>query len=171
MARRINPTRITDKASRTKRLAELSIAALQINFSLIPETLGAKCTRLVKEYHAVQGYACLPDLLWSSDARELLNKNRELRRLFKLASKIRSSQHANDLLTSIAVVIIGLEVLATDFAGWGTRFPDAKRSAENVPGIIPLRSRGLLMERYIHHSFDIGRRAARLLEPPNDDGS
>ena len=90
------------------------------------------------------GYGCLPDMLWHSDARDIVECDRELAQLFKNASKSRCAKRANNSLRLIATVVVSLETLARDFAGWGKRFPNTKREAERLLGGFPLRAARLV---------------------------
>ena len=93
----------------------------------------------------------------------LIEINRELMRIFKYASKSRGAKRANDALLLIATTVVSLEVLARDFAGWGKRFPAAKREAEAMLGDFPLRPRTWLMDMiFIRRSASIASLSARL---------
>ena len=101
-------------------------AALGASFRFIPRELAIKCRRLIESYHAIYGYVGLPDMLWLSDARDIIERDRELTRIFKRAARSRAAKRANDSFLHIATTIVSLEVLARDFSGWGKRFPAAK---------------------------------------------
>jgi hypothetical protein len=63
----------------------------------------------------------------------------------------------------IATVIVSLEVLTRDFAGWGKRFPSAKREAERMLGDFPLRGRTWLMDLYLYPPLGIHRELVNML--------
>jgi len=107
---------------------------LDSNFQFVPKELAIKCHSLIESYHAMHGYGCLPDMLWHSDARDVIECNRDLATIFKNASKSRCAKRANDSMLLIATVIFSLEMLARDIAGWGKRFPAAKHEAEKLLG-------------------------------------
>jgi hypothetical protein len=138
-------------------------ALKQRTFQLIPKDLAAKCSRLIESYHAMYGYVGLPDMLWLSDARDVIECHEELTRLFKKASKSRTAKRANESFLSIATTIVSLEVLARDFASWGNRFPAAKREAEKVLGDLPSRRRTWLMDLYLFPPIGVGREFADAL--------
>jgi hypothetical protein len=123
------------------------------DFRFIPRELAAKSRRLIEGYHGIHGYGCLPDLLWHSDARDIIECNRELTQIFKNASKSRCAKRANDSLLLIATVIFSVETLARDFAGWGKRFPAAKREAEKMLDDIRLRPHVWFMDGYLYPSL------------------
>ena len=87
---------------------------------------------MIEDYHAIYGYVGLPDMLWLSDARDIIERDRELTRIFKRAARSRAAKRANNSFLHIATTIVSLEVLARDFSGWGKRFPAAKREAETI---------------------------------------
>ena len=65
----------------------------------------------------------------------------------------------------IATVVVSLETLARDFAGWGKRYPNMKREAERLLGGFPLRERVWLMDMYLYPSLGIHREFASALAP------
>jgi hypothetical protein len=119
------------------------------NFRFVPTELAAECRLLVKRYHAKHGYSCLPDILWRSEAGELIERNRPLRKVFQKACKRRRAKQADDALMSIAAIVLSLEVLARDWAGWGRRFPDAKQKAASLLGDLMLSRQIWLMQTYL----------------------
>jgi hypothetical protein len=147
-------------------------AALSASFRFIPRELAIKCRRLIESYHAIYGYVGLPDMLWLSDARDIIERDRELTRMFKRATRSRAAKRANDSFLHIATTIVSLEVLARDFSGWGKRFPAAKREAEKVLGRLPQLRRTWLMDLYFFPPVGVHREVADPLafypsEPPS----
>ena len=125
-------------------------ASSEANFRFVPKELAEKCQRLIESYHAMHGYSCLPDMLWQSDARDFIESHRDFIRVFKSASKTRCAKRANDGFVLIATVILSLEVLSRDFAGWGKRFPVAKRKAEGLILEFLPRPRVWLVDMYLY---------------------
>ena len=134
-------------------------------FRFIPRELAGKCRKLVDSYHAINGYGRLPDMLWHSDARDIIDCHRELAQIFKTASKSRCAKRANDSFVLIATVIVSVEVLARDFAGWGKRFPAARHEAQELLGEISQRPRIWFMDKYLYPSLTIHRDIASALAP------
>jgi hypothetical protein len=124
-------------------------AALSANFPFVPRELATKCRRLIESYHAIYGYVGLPDMLWLSDARDIIERDRDLTRIFKRAARSRAAKRANDSFLHIATTIVSLEVLARDFSDWGKRFPAAKGEAEKILGRLPQLRRTWLMDLYL----------------------
>jgi hypothetical protein len=137
----------------------------QRTFQFVPKELAAKCRKLIESYHAMYGYVGLADMLWLSDARDVIESHQDLTRIFRKASKSRGAKRANDSLLLIATTIVSIEVLARDFAGWGKRFPAATRQAEKVLGGLPLRQRAWLMDLYLYPPLGVRREFANALAP------
>ena len=144
-----------DFATNMSRPAE-DHASRQRTFQFIPKDLATKCRKLIESYHAIYGYVALPDMLWLSDARELIESHKELTVPFKKGSKSRGAKRANELFLLIATTIVSLEVLARDFAGWGKRFPAAKHAAESLLGGLSSRRRTWLMDLYLYPPLGVG---------------
>jgi hypothetical protein len=137
-------------------------------FQFIPKDLAAKCRKLIESYHAMYGFVGLPDMLWLSDARDVIECHEELTQLFKKASRSRGAKRANDSFLLIATTIVSLEVLARDYANWGKQFPAAQREAKKVLGDIPSRKRTWLMDLYLFPPPGPRREFADALAPSSD---
>ena len=134
------------------------------DFYFVPGELAVKCRSLIESFHAIYGYLGLPDMLWLSDARDVIECHEHLAQLFKKASRSRGAKRANDSFLSIATIIVSLEVLARDFAGWGKRFPSAQREAEKFLGNDP-QQRIWLMDLYLYPPMGARRELTDALEP------
>jgi hypothetical protein len=146
------------QAPRDTPPAAAANAPLFSNFRFIPRELAIKCRRLIESYHAIYGYVSLPDMLWRlSDARDIIEHDRELTRMFSRAARSRAAKRANDSLRQIATTIVSIEVLARDFSGWGKRFPAAKGEADKMLAGSPLARRAWLMDLYLFRQTDVRR--------------
>jgi hypothetical protein len=134
-------------------------------FAFVPTELASKCRELVHSYHAIHGYGTLPDMLWHSDARDIIECNRDLATVFNNASKTRHAKRAHDSFVLIATIILSIEVLTRDFVGWGRRFPAAKRDAEAFLVDFPQRDRSWFMDQYLYPSLTPQREFAKVLTP------
>jgi hypothetical protein len=132
-------------------------------YLFVPEELIGKCRALIESYHGIHGYAGLPDMLWLSDVRDVIECDRELAQLFKRAAKSRGARRANESLVLIATIALALEVLARDFANWGKRYPAAKREAEKVLGGFPARQNSGLIDAYLYPSSSARREFSNML--------
>ena len=71
-------------------------------FSFVPDELTVKCRSLIESFHGMYGYVGLPDMLWLSDARDIIECHEDLAQLFKKASRSRGAKRANDSFLMIA---------------------------------------------------------------------
>jgi hypothetical protein len=134
------------------------------NLRFVPRELALKCHTLVESYHAMYGYGCLPDMLWQSDARCFVECHPDLAKIFKDASNSRCAKRAYKSLLTIATIVVALEALARDFAGWGKRFPAASLEAEELLGNCALKRRTWFMDMYLFPS-GVRRKAASTRAP------
>jgi len=119
------------------------------DFGYLPTELVKKCGQLVRARHQEVGCRSLPDLLWDEQTRDFIMSQKNLRTIFEKASTTQSAKKANASYLLITTIIFSLEVLASDFAGWGTRCPYGKRKAvELVANFFP-NSRTRLMDIYL----------------------
>lgn len=133
---------------------------LKSNFTFLPVDLSGKCRTLIESYHTIHGFAGLPDMLWRSQARGIIESDRELTLAFAHASRSRGAKRANEVFIAIAVIVMSLEVLARDFAGWGKRFPNAKSQADDVFNDRIKKQRIELMDLYLYPSLAARREFA-----------
>lgn len=136
-------------------------------FRFVPGELAVKCRRLIESFHGMYGYVGLPDMLWLSDARDIIACHEDLTQLFKKASRSRGAKRANDTFLMIATAIVAIEVLARDFAGWGKRFPSAKREANKLFGDFSQHQRVWLIDLYLYPPLGIRRELTDTLQPSN----
>jgi len=124
--------------------------ARRMDFSFLPKGLLERCTPIITRYHEMNGYSCLPDILWHPETRNFIEIDTTFQRLFKKSTSSRSAKRANEGLVCIASIILAIEVLSSGVAGWGNRYPNARKKAqalleEYVPG-----SRAWLIEQYLY---------------------
>ena len=91
----------------------------------------------------------LPELLWTGEARDFIEMNRLLLKLYKRASRIRGVKKANTYYVTVAAIILATEALASDFAGWGRHFPTARSKALALYTKFPPHARTHLLDFYL----------------------
>jgi hypothetical protein len=131
----------------------------------LPSELAARCGKLLESYHALHGYSALPDMLWHSDARDIIERQRDLTQVFRKACKSRCAKRANQSFLRLATAIVAIEVLIRDFAGWGQRYPAARREAELLLGEFLIDQRNWLMDKYLYPQAVIRDFASALASP------
>ncbi len=103
--------------------------AKDIDFGFLPKSLTSQCQVLIDSFHELHGYSCLPDMLWKAGFGPFIEAHEQLRQLLRKASTTRSAKKSNEGFVKIATTILSLEILASQFGGWGTIYPqDASRS-------------------------------------------
>jgi hypothetical protein len=124
------------------------------DFRFLPRELAAKCSRLIESYHEADGYSGLADILWHEQTRRFIAAHDHLHRVFRKASTTRSAKKASDGYLQVATVIRSLEILASGFAGWGQRFPAARRRADQLLSEHLPSERTHLTDTYLYQRWD-----------------
>jgi hypothetical protein len=128
---------------------EIPVAEANTDLRFLPMTLTMKFKGLVETYHRTRGYAGLPELLWTEEARSFIELHDELLDALNRASRTRSAKKANACYVMIAAIMLSVEALASDFAGWGMQFPTARRKALAIYNRFPPNSRTHLLDFYL----------------------
>ena len=132
-------------------------AALSASFRFIPREPANKCRRLIESYHAIYGYVGLPDMLWLSDARDIIERDRELTRIFKHAARSRAAKRANDFIPSHRDHDRVARGLGPRFLRLGQTLPGRQREAEEILGRLPQLRRAWLMDLYFFPPLGVRR--------------
>jgi hypothetical protein len=136
------------------------------DFAFLPQNLSSQCRSLIESYHGLNGYGCLPDILWKAGLGPFIETHREFRQLLKKASTTRSAKKSNEGFTQIATTLLSLEILASNFAGWSTIYP---RAAFTTKSILKRHARPTstpLMESYLYPPKYLSSAAIATLAPP-----
>jgi hypothetical protein len=148
--------------------ADLDDKTENFDLNFLPKSLTTQCRSLIEGYHELNGYVCLPDILWKSRLGPLIESHREFYQLLRKASTTRSAKKSNEGFVRIASTILSLEILASSFAGWSAIYPDARLVAH---AILKRHARGdhtPLMDFYLYPPKHISSAAiAALVPPPN----
>jgi hypothetical protein len=120
------------------------------DFGFLPQNLRNQCRSLIESYHGLHGYGCLPDILWKAGLGPFIETHREFRLLLKKASTTRSAKKSHDGFTQIATTLLSLEILASNFAGWSTIYPQAASTAKSILKRHARLSSTPLMESYLY---------------------
>jgi hypothetical protein len=128
------------------------------DLQFVPPVLTEHCRRLIESYHAIHGYASLPDILWRAQVRDFVEMHGDLRDVFRNASTTRSARSANSGYILIASTLLSLEILASNFLDWATKFPGAKETASlRLAHLSP--QRGCLKDVYLSRRHDLRSQA------------
>jgi len=136
------------------------------DFAFLPQNLSGQCRSLIESYHGLHGYGCLPDILWKAGLGPFIETHREFRQLLRKASTTRSSKKSNDGFAQIATTLLSLEILASNFAGWSTLYPQAASTARSILKRHTRTSHTPLMESYLYPPKYISSAAIATLSTP-----
>jgi hypothetical protein len=139
------------------------------SFEFVPRELAIRCREVIESYHAKEGYACLSDMLWRSNARPIIERSRDLTQILKSASKSKCARRSYESLLYLATVVVSLEVLARNIMGWGEQFPAAQHQAEQILLEPLIHRRPWLVDVYLYPSFGTHRVVAKMLELPTEN--
>ena len=120
------------------------------SFDFLPEDLRRQCRRLIESYHGLHGFNCLPNILWRAGLGPFIESHREFRQLLKKASMNRSAKKSSEGFTQIATTLLSLEIVASNFAGWSTHYPQAASLAKSILKRHAPSSGTRLMESYLY---------------------
>ena len=120
------------------------------DFGFLPQNLRNQCRSLIESYHGLHGYSCLPDILWKAGLGPFIETHREFRQILKKASTTRSAKKSNEGFTQIATTLLSIEILASNFAGWSTIYPQAASTAKSILKRHARLSSTPLMESYLY---------------------
>lgn len=140
----------------------------RVDLTFVPASLCKQCKSLIESHHRVHGYGALADLLWKSGLGPFIESQPELRQLLKQASTSRSAKRANAGFVQIAATILALEILASSFAGWAGRYPEAAVIAGALLKALPSNQQLPLMAFYLYPQQHVGPDAMAVLAPPLD---
>src|ERR1700722_1908962 len=112
--------------------AALADRTENLDLGFLPKSLTAQCRSLIESYHALHGYACLPDILWKSRLGPFIESHREFRQLLRKASTTRSAKKSHEGFVRITTTLLSLEILASSFAGWSAIYPEAGSRAHAI---------------------------------------
>ncbi len=136
------------------------------DFRFLPQTLRHQCRSLIEGYHGLHGYGSLPDILWKAGLGPFIETHREFRQLLRKASTTRSAKKSNEGFTQIATTLLSLEILASNFAGWSTLYPQAASTAKSILRRHTRHSQTPLMESYLYPPKHMSSAAIATLTPP-----
>ena len=123
---------------------------VDVDFSFLPQNLRCQCRNLIEGYHGLHGYGSLPDILWRAGLGPFIETNPEFRQLLRKASTTRSAKKSSEGFAQIATTLLSLEILASNFAGWGTLHSRAASAAKSILRHNASHFQNPLMESYLY---------------------
>jgi hypothetical protein len=156
-------TRSARSSAREGPMADNESADLKF----IPSALSSKCRQLIETYHDIHGYSCLPDRLWHPETRNFIECRKDFYKIFRRAAISKTARKANEGFVLIATTILALEVLSSNFSGWGQRCPLAKHRADALLAQFMPHASTWLMDMYLHPRNYISPAFNEALSPPS----
>ncbi len=101
-------------------------------FGWLPQKLLDNWIMGVKAKHEEHGWNSMPGILWDVDTMVFLGCHQCLMIMLETATKSCNSSERNEYSTYLASIVLSIECLGCDFAGWGTRYPEAKKKADGI---------------------------------------
>ena len=136
------------------------------DLGFLPQHLKNQCRSLIESYHGLNGYGCLPDILWRARLGPLIEAHLELRQILRKASTTRSAKKSNDGFAQIATTLLALEILSSNFAGWSSIYPQAASSARTILRRPARGSHTPLIDSYLYPPRHMSTTAIATLAPP-----
>lgn len=101
-------------------------------FAWIPEELLAIWVRGVKAVHEEHGWGAMPGILRNADTMTFFGVHPALRAMLAVATKSWRRATRREYQAYLASIVLAIECLGSDVAGWGTSYPEAKRKADEI---------------------------------------
>jgi hypothetical protein len=72
------------------------------------------------------------EVLWDKDTMGFVACNKGTMKMLQGATKSWRSSKRHEFATYLLSLILAIECLGCDFAGWGTRYPESKAKADEI---------------------------------------
>jgi hypothetical protein len=101
-------------------------------FHWLPEKLVSIWIMGVRSKHEEHGWGSMPGILWDVDTMTFFGCDEGLMAMLEVATKSWRPNKRHEHQTYLASIVLSIECLGCDFAGWGTRHPEAKSKADEI---------------------------------------
>jgi hypothetical protein len=118
-------------------------------FEWVPDKLIANWVMGVKAKHEQHGWGSMPGILWDQDTMTFIGCSNGLTEMLKVATKSWRSAKRHEAQTYLVSIVLAIETLGSNFAGWGDRYPDAKRKADEILNTYFIANRARLLDVYM----------------------
>jgi hypothetical protein len=119
------------------------------DFEWLPENLVSMWVMGVKAKHEKHGWRSMPGILWDQDTMVFFGCYQSLMTMLEAATKGWRPNKRHEYQTYLASIVLAIECLGCDFAGWGTRYPEAKRKASEILDTYFINNRVRLLDVYV----------------------
>jgi hypothetical protein len=117
-------------------------------FDWIPTKLIENWIIGVKAKHEEHGWESMPGILWDQDTMVFFGAYPRLPTMLGKATKGWPDK-THEYQTYLASIVLSIESLGSDFAGWGTRYPAARQKADEILNRYFANERTRLLDVYM----------------------
>lgn len=134
-------------------------------FEWLPEKIFGMWVMGVKARHEKQGWGSMPSILWDQDTMVFFGSHRGLMNMLEVATNSWRPNKRHEYQTYLASIVLSIESLACDFAGWGTRYPELRSKAVEILDTYFTNNRTRLLDIYLPQRDQFGRDELTALGP------
>ena len=116
------------------------------HFQWLPEKLVSMWIVGVKSKHEKHGWGSMPGILWDVDTMTFFGCHDGLMGMLDVATKSWRPNKRHEHQTYLVSIVLSIECLGCDFAGWGTRYPEAKSKADEILDTYFINNRKRLLD-------------------------
>jgi hypothetical protein len=137
-------------------------------FAWLPEKLISKWVMGVKTKHEQNGWGSMPGILWNQETMVFFGMYPGLLAMLDQATKSWRPSKRHEYQTYLASIVLSIECLSSDFADWGTRYPDAKRKADKIVDTYFANKRTRLLDVYMPLRSQLNQQQLREVLGPQE---
>ena len=119
------------------------------DFRWLPQQLIDMWIMGVKAKHEQHGWRSAPGILWDKDAMVFYSEYPGTMEMLKIAVRSWRPSKRHEYHTYLVSILLGIECLGCDFAGWGTAYPEAKQNADAILSEYFIHNRTQLLNVYM----------------------
>ena len=139
----------------------MDFSAAWTEFEWVPDKLIAKWIMGVKGIHEQDGRGSMHGILWDQDTMTFIGCSSGLMEMLKVATKSWRSSKRHEAQTYLVSIVLAIETLGSNFAGWGDHYPDAKRKADEILNAYFIAKRTRLLDVYMPLRAQLDQKKAR----------
>ena len=137
-------------------------------FNWLPDGLISNWILGVKTKHEQHGWGSMPGILWDKDTMVFIGCTKGLLEMLKAATKSWRASTRHEAQTYLASIVLSIECLGCNFAGWGDRYPDAKKKADQILDTYFRANRTRLLDVYMPLRNQLDQTKIREVLGPKD---
>jgi hypothetical protein len=131
-------------------------------FQWVPTKLFELWVMGIKSKHEEHGWTSMPGILWDVDTMTFFGCCKTTMPMLKLANNSWRPSKRHEYQTYLASMVLAIECLGCDFAGWSARYPEAGKQAEQILNTYFINHRARLLDVYMPLRGQMDRDRLRL---------